>query len=188
MDSSIDLSCLFLYSSCVCDCFYSVLYILHVTSPSCLSIFTLMALVLDAWSCTAVRNPPVFFFWLLDVNHAQLFVSATFRVCLRNCPWNCFVTHLFIYVFIYLLFYLFTYLFIIIITTIVMLQFIRCRKAVRVTTRTIISRLLLRLINARPDGRSMKIILWSHQLYTLLLWFIDGVWLSRITELIYLRT
>jgi len=70
------------------------LHILHFTSSSCLSIFTLMTLVLNAWSCAAVRNPSVSFFGLPDATHVQLFESATSRVCLRNCPWSGFVTHL----------------------------------------------------------------------------------------------
>ena len=38
------------------------LHVLHLTSPSCLSIFTLMALVLNVWSCAAISNHSVSFF------------------------------------------------------------------------------------------------------------------------------
>jgi len=70
---SATLSCLFLYSSCSsllhslvnCATVSALsLHILHLTSPSCLSIFTLMTLVLSAWSCAAVRVPSVSFFRL----------------------------------------------------------------------------------------------------------------------------
>ena len=68
------------------------LHILHLTSPSYLSIFTVMTLVLNAWYCVAVRNHSASFLRLPDY-HAQLFQPATSRVCLRNCPRSGFIIH-----------------------------------------------------------------------------------------------
>jgi len=48
-----------------------------------LSIFTLMALVLNAWSCAGIRNRSVSFFILPDASHTQLFESANSHLCLR---------------------------------------------------------------------------------------------------------
>jgi len=54
----------------VCDCFFPVLAhsASHSASPvsGCLSVFTFMTLVLDAWSCAVVRSPSVSFFRLPD--------------------------------------------------------------------------------------------------------------------------
>ena len=76
------LSCLLLYSSwaslllslAMCAIVYSlVLHILHVSSSSCFSILTFIAIVYRAWSCAAMRNPSISFFKLLAVNHGQFF-------------------------------------------------------------------------------------------------------------------
>jgi len=69
------------------------LHILHIASPSCLSILTLIALVRSAWSWAAISNASVSFFSPSVVSQAQLFESAICCVCLRNCPWSGFVIH-----------------------------------------------------------------------------------------------
>ena len=79
------LSCLLLYSSWasllhsleMCDVISSlVLHILHIASPSCLSILTMIPLVCRTWSCAVMRNPLVSFFKLPVVHHDHFFASA----------------------------------------------------------------------------------------------------------------
>jgi len=83
------LSCLFLYSSCAsllhslvkCVIVSSLsLHILHVTSPSCLSVFNLMALVLNSWSCAAIIDSFVFFLRLPMMSTMPSYLSQKFLV------------------------------------------------------------------------------------------------------------
>ena len=92
------LSCLFLYSSCAsllhslvkCATVSSLsLYVLHLTSPSCLSIFTLMTLVLNAWSFAAIRIPSVSFFIFRQSQQLLAFVSGTVREAVSSSIYPC---------------------------------------------------------------------------------------------------
>ena len=91
VDSTCDFTCLFLYSGCFSllqslDMYSTVfslsLHILHFTSPCCLPILTLIAVVLSACSCATISFIPsvVFLLFFLLLRRILLLLIIIFVI------------------------------------------------------------------------------------------------------------